>query len=77
MTLRSATKTLVVLSLALPVVNIVLLWVRGLVMNMGDVKGAEMLGHLGTLCQVTWAAGLVGLVIVVALATLNNGPSEE
>ena len=36
MTLRSATKTLLVLSLALPVVQCVLVWVGGLLTSMGD-----------------------------------------
>jgi hypothetical protein len=77
MTLRSATKTLVVLALALPVVNIVLAWVSGLVASMGDAEGAKMLGHLGTLCQVTWAISLAGLVIVMALIVLNEPRNEE
>ena len=55
MTLRSAAKTLLVLALALPVVQCVLIWVRGLLTSMGDAAGATIIGHVGTACQVVWA----------------------
>ena len=77
MTLRSATKTLLVLVLALPVAQIVLMWVRGLLVSMGDPDGAAMVGHVGTVCQVAWALCLVGLVVVVALLALNDRSPEE
>ncbi len=76
MTLRSAAKTLLVLALALPVVQAVLVWVRGLLTSMGDSEGGAIIGHVGTVCQVTWAITLVGLVIVVALLTLSERPPE-
>jgi hypothetical protein len=77
MTLRSATTTLLVLVLALPVAQIVLLWVRGLLLSMGDPDGAAMIGHVGTACQVAWALCLVGLVVVLALVSLNDRSPEE
>jgi hypothetical protein len=77
MTLRSATTTLLVLVLALPVAQIVLLWVRGLLLSMGDPDGAAMVGHVGTACQVAWALCLVGLVVVLALVSLNDRSPEE
>jgi len=77
MTLRSATKTLLVLVLALPVAQIVLMCVRGLLMSMGDPDGAGMIGHVGTACQVAWAMCLVGLVVVLALLALNDRPPVE
>jgi hypothetical protein len=77
MTLRSATKTLLVLVLALPVAQIVLMWVRGLLTSMGDPDGAAMIGHAGTACQVAWALCLVGLVVVLALLALNEPQPEE
>ena len=55
MTLRSAVKTLLVLSLALPVVEAVLVWVAGLLRAMGDAAGAAIVGHVGTACQVVWS----------------------
>jgi hypothetical protein len=77
MTLRSATKTLLVLALALPVIQCVLIWVRGLVTSMGDQDGGAIIGHVGTACQVVWAVNLVGLVIVLAIHVLNERPTDE
>jgi len=76
-TLRSATKTLVVLALALPVALAVLTWVRGLLAAMGDAGGAAIVGHVATACQVVWSLSLVGLVIVLALVVLNERPPNE
>jgi hypothetical protein len=77
MTLRSATKTLLVLVLALPVAQIVLIWVRGLLNSMGDAAGGAIISHVGTACQVVWALCLVALVIVLAIIPLNDRPPEE
>jgi Na+-driven multidrug efflux pump len=77
MSLRSATKTLLVLVLALPVAQIVLIWVRGLLKSMGDAEGGAIIGLVGTACQVVWALCLVALVIVVSLAVLNDRPQKE
>ena len=72
MSLRSAAKTLLVLALALPVVLATLTWVAGLLTSMGDAAGAEIVRHVATACQVVWAVGLVGLVIVLALVMQNE-----
>jgi hypothetical protein len=77
MTLRSATKTLLVLVLALPVAQVVLIWVRGLLNSMGDAEGGVIIGYVGTACQVVWALCLVAVVIVLALVVLNERPPEE
>ena len=77
MTLRSATKILLTLALGLPVIQAVLIWVTGLLKSMGDEAGAMIIRHVGTGCQVVWAVSLVGLVIVLALTTLNNQPQDE
>jgi hypothetical protein len=77
MNLRSATKTLLVLVLGLPVVQMVLIWVRGLLTSMGDAEGGAIIGHVGTACQVSWALCLVALVIVVSLVVLNGRPPEN
>jgi hypothetical protein len=77
MTLRSAAKTLLVLALALPVVQVTLQWVAGLLTSMGDAAGAEILRHVVTACQVVWAVGLVGLVIILALVVLNDKSQES
>jgi hypothetical protein len=77
MTLRSAAKTLLVLALALPVVQAVLVWVGGLLTAMGDAGGAEIVRQIGTACQVTWAVALVGLVIVIGLVVVNEESRES
>jgi hypothetical protein len=77
MNLRSAARTLLVLTLALPVAQMVLLWVRGLLTSMGDAEGGAIIGHVGTVCQVFWAFSLVGLVIVTAFLILGEGPVEK
>ena len=77
MTLRSATKSLLVAALALPVVQAVLFWVRGLVASMGDEQGAAIVGHVSLVCQIVWSISLVGLVLVLALTALIEHPPEE
>ncbi|MEX2309234.1 MAG: hypothetical protein WD738_16660 [Pirellulales bacterium] len=77
MTLRSATKTLLVAALALPAVQAVLFWVRGLLASMGDEQGAAIAGHVSLVCQIAWSISLVGLIILLALIALNERPPEE
>jgi hypothetical protein len=77
MNLRSAAKTLLVLVLALPVAQIVLLWVRGLLTSMGDADGGTFIGRVAVLCVAIWALCLVALVIVLSLIVLNDRPPEE
>jgi hypothetical protein len=76
MTLRAAAKMLLVLALALPVVQGVLVWVAGLLAAMGDAYGAAVVRYVGTACLVVWTISLVGLVVALALVVLNE-PSEE
>jgi hypothetical protein len=77
MTLRSATKVLLTLALGLPVIQVVLIWVAGLLKSMGDEAGATIIRHVGTGCQVVGSVSLVGLVIVLALVTLNERHQNE
>jgi len=77
MTLRSAIKWLLVVALALPVVQAVLVWVGALLDSMGDAPGAAVIGHVGTACQVVWSISLVGLVIVLALVAMNEQTPED
>jgi hypothetical protein len=71
MTLRSATRSLLALTLGLPVVQAVLFWVRGLTASMGDDAGAAAIGHVATVCQVLWTISIVGLVITLAFLVLS------
>jgi hypothetical protein len=72
MTLRNALKTLLVLVLALPLLAAVLVWVVGLLRAMGDDGGALVVGYVGTACQVVWLVCLVGLLVTLALAALQE-----
>ncbi len=75
--MRTAAKTLLVLSLALPIVQAVLAWVAGLLTAMGDGTGADIVSHVGTGCLVVWTISLVGLVIVLAVIVIKERPAEE
>jgi hypothetical protein len=77
MTLRSAAKTLLTLTIGLPMVQAVLIWVRGLLASMGDDAGAEIIRHVGTACQVVWSISLIGLVVVLAIIVLNERPPSQ
>jgi hypothetical protein len=77
MTLRSATKTLLCLAIALPIVGAVLIWVAGLLQAMGDPAGVHIILYFGILCEVIWSVSLVGLVILLAIITLNEPPDRE
>ena len=78
MQLGSAVKWLLVLTLALPVVALVLAWTGGLLRAMGDAAGAMAVGYVVTVCQVVWALNFVGLVILLALLVVNGErPSES
>jgi hypothetical protein len=77
MTLRSAIRALLVVALALPVVECVLMGVRGLLLSLGDERGAAIIGYVGTGCLVAWLLSLVGLLIVVAVVVVVEGPAED
>jgi hypothetical protein len=77
MTLHAATRLFLVLALALPMVHIVFVWVRGLLTSMGDNAGAAMIGHLGTACLAAWPISLVGLIIVTAIVQLIDRPPKD
>jgi Na+-driven multidrug efflux pump len=76
MTLRTAVKYLLVLSLALPLVAGVLVWVGGLLRAMGDAAGATAVGYVGTACQVVWSVCLVGLLVTLAMTVLGERPAD-
>jgi hypothetical protein len=80
MTLRRATRWLLVLVLGLPLVQAVLVWTAGLLAAMGDEAGAAVVGRINTGAGVAWLVSLVGLVVVMALASLessrNRGDDE-
>ena len=77
MTLRAATKWLLVLALALPVIQAVLVWVRALLRNMNDDEGAAIIASVGMACQIVWSISLVALVIVLAIIVVSEPPRDD
>jgi hypothetical protein len=75
--LRTTVKYLLVLTLALPLVAVVLVWVGGLLRAMGDAAGATAVGYVGTACQVAWLVCLVGLLVTLSITVLGERPTEE
>lgn len=77
MTLRCAVRWLVVLALALPLGQSLLWWVAGLLRAMGDAPAATVLGHFSTAVGVVWLLCLVGLIVTLALQSLEPRPIAE
>jgi hypothetical protein len=74
MTPRRAVRLLLVCVVGLPLVQAVLFWVAGLLSAMGDKAGAQILGHFNTAAGVLWLVTLVGLVIALAVQSLEEPP---
>lgn len=74
---RAAVKTLLAFALGLPLVLAVLGWVVGLLTAMGDSAAATVLGHINTGASVVWLLSIVGLVIALAVETLDSHEGEE
>lgn len=77
MLLRTALKTLLTLVLALPIVQCVLVWVRGLLSSMGDQEGAGIINHIVIVCLAAWGVCLAAMVIVMAFAMLQDRRTKE
>ena len=80
MTTRSAIKTLLLFVLGLPLVLVVLAWVDDLLAAMGDTTAVLVAGHVSTIARVLWLVALVGLVVMLAVQSLDEndqaGPDE-
>jgi hypothetical protein len=75
--MRNAIKTLLVLALALPAVQAVLVGVGGMLLGMGDAGGAAIVRGVGTACLVVWALCLVGLVVLLGFAALEERRGDD
>ena len=69
---RSAVKLLLGFVLGLPVVIAVLAWVGGLLTAMEDAAAANVLGYVSTGLRVLWLVTVVGLVIALAVDSLDE-----
>lgn len=76
MTSRTAVKLLLILVLGLPILQVVFTWVGGLLSAMGDGAAAGVLEHLGTTVRITWLVSIVGLIVMLAIQSLEE-PREE
>ena len=72
MTLRRAVRILLMLVVGLPLVQAVLLWAAGLLDAMGDAPAAAVVGHVNTAASVAWLVCLVGLVVALAIESLER-----
>ena len=76
MTLRSATRWLVVLVIGLPLGQAALVWVGGLLNAMGDAAGANVVARISTGAGVLWLVSLVGLVVALGLQAVADKGEE-
>jgi len=77
MTSRIAVKILLALALGLPVVLAVFGWVSGLLTAMGDSGAATVIGHLSTAVSTGWLLSIVGLIIALAVESLDSNHDNE
>jgi hypothetical protein len=76
MTLRNATKLLLLCVLGLPLTQAVLAWVKGLLTAMGDKSAATVVSHIVTIAGTLWLITLVGLVVTLALQSMDGSSSD-
>ena len=77
MTLRNATKLLLLCVLGLPLMQAVLAWVKGLLTAMGDKSAATVVSHLVTIAGTLWLITLVGLVVTLALQSMDGSSRDR
>jgi hypothetical protein len=68
----SAVKLMLALTLGLPLLQAVLMWVGGLLTAMGDPTTSTVLGHINTATGIAWLVSVVGLVVALALQSLDE-----
>ncbi len=72
MNTRTAVKSLLTLVLGLPVIQAVLVWVGGLLGTMGDEATQSVLKTVNTTLGIVWLTSLVGLLVVLAMQSLED-----
>ena len=77
MNFRTTLKTLLIFVLGLPLIQAVLFWVSNLFQSMGDESVRSVLGHVNTVIGIFWLLGLVGLIVALALQTLDEPHDPE
>ena len=69
---RFAVKLMLAFVLGLPVLQIVLVWVGGLLDAMGDPTTSSVLGHVKMAIGILWLVSVVGLVVALAVQSLDE-----
>jgi hypothetical protein len=69
---RCAVKLMLALTLGLPLLQAILVWVGGLLTAMGDATTSAVLGHVNTATGIVWLVSVVGLVVALALQSLDE-----
>jgi|GEM_PF-1832101 len=77
MTVRNTTKLLLLFVLGLPLMQAVLAWVKGLLSAMGDKQAATVVSHIVTIAGAFWLVTLVGLVVTLAIQSLDSSTSGD
>jgi hypothetical protein len=77
MPIRTAVKVLLALVLGLPLLQAVLVWVGRLFQALGDVGTTMVLGHVNTAIGIAWLVSVVGLVVGLALQSLEAPEEPE
>ena len=70
-------KWLLVLSLALPIVHVLLAGVETVLNALGDETGGLVVGYVALVVACLWLIALVGLVICSALMHLPSSDRDE
>jgi hypothetical protein len=76
MTIRTALKLLLGLTLGLPMLQSLLYWVSGVLASMGDDAAASAFQRLHIGVGVAWLVCLVGLVISLAMKAIGDVEDE-
>jgi hypothetical protein len=76
MTIRTAIKLLLGLTLGLPMLQSLLYWVSGVLASMGDDAAASAFQRLHIGVGVAWLVCLIGLVISLAIKAISDAGDE-
>jgi hypothetical protein len=76
MTIRTAIKLLLGLTLGLPMLQSLLYWVSGVLASMGDDAAASAFQRLHIGVGVAWLVCLIGLVISLAIKAIGDAGDE-
>jgi hypothetical protein len=74
---RGVVLLLLVVAVLLPVGVCVILALAALLQAMGDVVGARVIAYVAWALGAAWLIDLIGLVVLLAVQSLLDGPDRE